>query len=130
VADSSYILARDEGAVGPDWSRRASRERLGLTGRDLPGGQLAVQRQRYFQYFWPRAQRGLYNELKRLAALGNAETETAHTGRRTRTVYSITERGRAGAAQVAGPAADADRARVRRPATDLPVSARHQGAAE
>src|SRR6266567_4798459 len=56
--------------------------------------ELAVQRQRYFRYFWPRAQRGLYTELKRLAALGYAELETAHTGRRARSVYSITERGR------------------------------------
>jgi DNA-binding PadR family transcriptional regulator len=56
--------------------------------------ELAVQRQRYFRYFWPRAQRGLYTELKRLTALGYAEAETAHTGRRARTVYSITERGR------------------------------------
>ncbi len=56
--------------------------------------ELAVQRQRYFRYFWPRAQRGLYSELKRLATQGFAEAETAHTGRRARTVYSITERGR------------------------------------
>jgi PadR family transcriptional regulator, regulatory protein AphA len=56
--------------------------------------ELAVQRQRYFRYFWPRAQRGLFSDLKRLAALGYAEAETAHTGRRARTVYSITERGR------------------------------------
>jgi DNA-binding PadR family transcriptional regulator len=56
--------------------------------------ELAVQRQRYFRYFWPRAQRSLYAELRRLAALGYAETETANTGRRPRTVYSITERGR------------------------------------
>jgi PadR family transcriptional regulator, regulatory protein AphA len=56
--------------------------------------ELAVQRQRYFRYFWPRAQRGLYTELKRLTALGYTDAETAHTGRRARTVYSITERGR------------------------------------
>jgi PadR family transcriptional regulator, regulatory protein AphA len=56
--------------------------------------ELAVQRQRYFRYFWPRAQRGLYEELKRLADLGLAEAEIAHTGRRQRTVYSITDAGR------------------------------------
>ena len=56
--------------------------------------ELAVQRQRYFRYFWPRAQRALYGELKRLTALGYASAETAHTGRRARTVYSITDRGR------------------------------------
>ena len=56
--------------------------------------ELAVQRQRYFRYFWPRAQRSLYVELKRLAARGYAQTEKTNTGRRRRTVYSITERGR------------------------------------
>jgi PadR family transcriptional regulator, regulatory protein AphA len=55
--------------------------------------ELAVQRQRYFRYFWPRAQRSLYGELKRLAALGYAESRKANTGRRQRTVYAITERG-------------------------------------
>lgn len=56
--------------------------------------ELAVQSQRYFRYFWPRAQRGLYSDLKRLAALGYAEAQIAHNGRRARTVYSITEPGR------------------------------------
>lgn len=55
---------------------------------------LAVQSQRYFRYFWPRAERGIYKELKRLASLGLARAEKAHTGRRPRTVYSITEEGR------------------------------------
>jgi DNA-binding PadR family transcriptional regulator len=56
--------------------------------------ELAAQRVRYFRYFWPRAERGLYNELKRLAAEGLATAEVGFTGRRQRTVYAITEAGR------------------------------------
>jgi PadR family transcriptional regulator AphA len=56
--------------------------------------ELAAQRVRYFRYFWPRAERGLYNELKRLAAEGLASAEVGYTGRRQRTVYAITDAGR------------------------------------
>jgi pimeloyl-ACP methyl ester carboxylesterase len=35
---SSYILARDDLAVGADWARRAARDRLGTTAEELPGG--------------------------------------------------------------------------------------------
>lgn len=56
--------------------------------------ELAVQRVRYFRYFWPRAERMLYAELKRLAAAGLARSEISYTGRRRRTVYSITPAGR------------------------------------
>jgi PadR family transcriptional regulator, regulatory protein AphA len=55
--------------------------------------ELAVQRVRYFRYFWPRAERGIYDELKRLATAGLARAETGYTGRRQRTVYSITPTG-------------------------------------
>ena len=37
-APSVVILARDDLAVGPSWSRRASRERLGIEPLELPGG--------------------------------------------------------------------------------------------
>jgi hypothetical protein len=39
---SSYILSRDDGAVGSDWSRRAARERLGVTAVELPGGHMSM----------------------------------------------------------------------------------------
>jgi len=39
------------------------------------------------------AERMLYEELKRLAAAGYAKAELTHTGRRKRTVYSITRAG-------------------------------------
>lgn len=39
---SYYILSREDGAVGPDWSRRAALERLGVTARELPGGHMSM----------------------------------------------------------------------------------------
>jgi hypothetical protein len=39
---SSYVLSREDGAVGPDWSRRAARERLGVTAGELPGGHMSM----------------------------------------------------------------------------------------
>lgn len=56
--------------------------------------ELAVQRKRYLRFFWPRAQRAIYSELKRLSAVGAARAERTMVGRRPRTVYSITPAGR------------------------------------
>lgn len=39
---SSYILSRDDLAVGPDWSRRAARQRLGTVASELPGGHMSM----------------------------------------------------------------------------------------
>jgi pimeloyl-ACP methyl ester carboxylesterase len=39
---SSYILSREDGAVGPAWSRRAARDRLGTTASELPGGHMSM----------------------------------------------------------------------------------------
>lgn len=66
-----------------------------LVLRDWSAYELAVQQERYFRFFWPRAARAIYNELKRLDMLGLARAETGLTGRRRRTVYSITDAGRA-----------------------------------
>lgn len=57
--------------------------------------ELAEQRVRYFRYVWPRAESAIYREVKRLAALGLLEGSQEFTGRRSRTVYSITPDGRA-----------------------------------
>ena len=57
--------------------------------------ELAVTQERYFRFFWPRAARAVYNEVKRLDALGFAEAATSFTGRRSRTTYAITPAGRA-----------------------------------
>jgi PadR family transcriptional regulator AphA len=55
--------------------------------------ELAQQRVRYFRFVWPRAESAIYREVKHLAAQGLVEGEVGHTGRRKRTVYSITEEG-------------------------------------
>jgi len=55
--------------------------------------ELARQRVRYFRYVWPRAESAIYREVKHLAAAGLIEGRQEHTGKRQRTVYSITEQG-------------------------------------
>ena len=54
---------------------------------------LAQQKVRYFRYVWPRAESAIYREVKRLADDGLVEGTKEHTGRRARTVYSITDAG-------------------------------------
>jgi PadR family transcriptional regulator AphA len=56
--------------------------------------ELAQQRIRYFRYVWPRAESAIYREVKRLSAMGLLHGKKEHVGKRARTVYSITERGR------------------------------------
>jgi DNA-binding PadR family transcriptional regulator len=55
--------------------------------------ELAQQKVRYFRYVWPRAESAIYREVKRLAEDGLVEGTSEHTGRRSRTVYSITDAG-------------------------------------
>src|ERR671911_21985 len=56
--------------------------------------ELAQQRVRYFRYVWPRAESAIYREAKRLSSMGLIEGKKEYTGKRARTVYSITEKGR------------------------------------
>jgi PadR family transcriptional regulator AphA len=56
--------------------------------------ELAKQVQRSIGWFWPRAERKLYDEPKRLVAAGLAKSVAEMTGARPRTVYTITARGR------------------------------------
>jgi PadR family transcriptional regulator AphA len=56
--------------------------------------ELAKQVQRGLGWFWPRAERKLYDEPKRLVAEGLATSRSEKTGRRPRTVYAITPKGR------------------------------------
>jgi PadR family transcriptional regulator, regulatory protein AphA len=56
--------------------------------------ELAKQMERAVHYFWPRAERKLYDEAKNLVAHGLASARKDHVGRRPRTVYAITGRGR------------------------------------
>jgi DNA-binding PadR family transcriptional regulator len=57
--------------------------------------ELAQQMQRSLRNFWPRAERRIYDEPKLLVAHGLAQARTEHTGRRPRTIYAITLKGRA-----------------------------------
>jgi DNA-binding PadR family transcriptional regulator len=56
--------------------------------------ELAKQVQRSLGWFWPRAERKLYDEPKRLVAAGFATATDQRTGRRPKTVYAITPAGR------------------------------------
>jgi PadR family transcriptional regulator AphA len=57
--------------------------------------ELAQQMQRSLRNLWPRAERRIYDEPKLLVAHGLAQARTEYTGRRPRTVYAITPKGRA-----------------------------------
>jgi DNA-binding PadR family transcriptional regulator len=68
---------------------------LGLLAlRDWTTYELAKQVQRSLDWFWPRAERKLYDEPKRLVAAGLAKSTKEMTGSRPRTVYAATARGR------------------------------------
>jgi PadR family transcriptional regulator, regulatory protein AphA len=56
--------------------------------------ELAKQMDRSLSWFWPRATSVLYTEPKKLVAHGLATVSRQHTGRRPRTVYQITPKGR------------------------------------
>ena len=67
---------------------------LGLLGlRPWTTYELARQSERSLRYFFPRAERAVYQEAKRLVRLGWAEASTVTTGRRSSTVYRITSAG-------------------------------------
>jgi PadR family transcriptional regulator AphA len=57
--------------------------------------ELAEQMRRALGLFWPRAISGLYEEPKKLVAAGLARATSDQVGRRPRTRYAITARGRA-----------------------------------
>ena len=56
---------------------------------------LAREMRRNIRYFYPRAESRLYEEPKRLEALGLVRSDRADTGARTTTTYAITPAGRA-----------------------------------
>lgn len=56
--------------------------------------ELAKQAQRSLNWFWPRAERKLYDEPKHLVEAGLATARSEATGKRPRTVYAITPKGR------------------------------------
>lgn len=68
---------------------------LGLLGlRPWTTYELTKQVQRSLGWFWPRAERKLYEEPKRLVEAGWASASRQMTGARPRTVYSVTRAGR------------------------------------
>jgi len=56
--------------------------------------ELARQMDRALGWFWPRTRSKLYEEPKKLVALGLAKANDDPVGRRRRTVYAITPKGR------------------------------------
>jgi DNA-binding PadR family transcriptional regulator len=66
-----------------------------LALRDHSTYELTKQMRYSLHYLWPRAESNVYAEPKRLVAAGLAEARKEWTGDRRRTVYSITESGRA-----------------------------------
>lgn len=58
------------------------------------GYELTQQAQRSLRYAWPKSERLLYSEPKKLVRLGLATTHKEKTGNRSRNVYEITSEGR------------------------------------
>ena len=58
------------------------------------GYELTQQAQRSLRYAWPKSERLLYSEPKKLVELGYATTHTQMVGNRSRNVYEITREGR------------------------------------
>ena len=56
--------------------------------------ELAQQMKRSTRHYWPRAESKIYEEPKKLVAHGLATATREYTGRRRRTVYAITDKGR------------------------------------
>jgi PadR family transcriptional regulator, regulatory protein AphA len=66
-----------------------------LSVRSWTTYELAKQVQRSLKWFWPRAERKLYDEPKLLAAHGYAVATEHFTGKRRSREYAITDEGRA-----------------------------------
>lgn len=58
------------------------------------GYELTHQAQRSLRYAWPKSERLLYSEPKKLVELGYATSHQEESGNRTRNVYTITKEGR------------------------------------
>jgi DNA-binding PadR family transcriptional regulator len=75
-----------------------------LSVRSWTTYELAKQVQRSLNWFWPRAERKLYDEPKQLAARGYAVATERYTGKRRSREYAITDEGRAALAAWLGEA--------------------------
>ena len=68
---------------------------LGLLAlRPWSAYELSQEMRRNVGEFWPRAERGIYDEPKNLVAHGYASATDERNGQRSRTVYAITAAGR------------------------------------
>ena len=56
--------------------------------------ELAQQMRRSIPYYWPRAESHIYEEPRKLVDHGLARAKREFVGRRGRTIYAITEKGR------------------------------------
>ena len=80
----------------PSFPTTTSYAVLGLLSvRSWTTYELAKQVQRSLNWFWPRAERKLYDEPKQLAANGYAVATEHYTGKRRSREYAITDEGRA-----------------------------------
>jgi PadR family transcriptional regulator AphA len=65
-----------------------------LSVREWSTYELAKQVRRSLRWFWPRTERKIYDEPRRLVESGLATASREYTGQRPRTVYGITDEGR------------------------------------
>ncbi len=65
-----------------------------LSLKPWTGYELTNQAQRSLRYAWPKSERLLYSEPKKLVTLGYATTYKEEAGKRSRNVYEITDEGR------------------------------------
>lgn len=77
--------------------------------RPWTGYELTQQAQRSLRYAWPRSERLLYSEPKKLVQLGYATAHEETTGERTSNVYEITQAGREALGQWTGSRTDPPR---------------------
>ncbi len=97
---------KDDDTTRPTELTPTSYALLGLLNlRSWTTYELAQQMDRTLNRFWPRARSKVYEEPRKLVAHGLARAARGTVGRRPRTVYSITAKGRRGlAAWLAEPA--------------------------
>ncbi len=82
--------------ISPPQLTTTSHAVLGLLAiRPWTSYELTKQMGRSLHHFWPRAESKLYEEPKKLVAQGLATATTRTVGRRSSTVYAITDAGRA-----------------------------------
>ena len=87
----------------PSFPTTTSYAVLGLLSvRSWTTYELAKQVQRSLNWFWPRAERKLYDEPKQLAEHGYAVATERFTGKRRSREYAITDEGRAALADWLG----------------------------